>query len=97
MVLAGVFAAPAYPLEEVRDPTGAGDTFAGGFMGYLARSREVTPDAMRRAMVYGATMGSFAVAGFGVRGFDGVGLDQILTRVHQFSDLTHVPLAERIE
>jgi sugar/nucleoside kinase (ribokinase family) len=91
------FYVPAFPLEEVFDPTGAGDAFAGGFMGYLARASEVTPDAMRRAMVYGATMGSFAVAGFGVRGFDGVGLDQILTRVHQFSDLTHVPLAERIE
>ena len=49
----GVFAAPAYPLEEVVDPTGAGDTFAGGFMGYLARARDLGPQAVRRAMFYG--------------------------------------------
>ena len=91
------FYAPAFPLEEVFDPTGAGDAFAGGFMAYLARTGEITPDAMRRAMVYGATMGSFAVAGFGVRGFDDIRLADVLHRVRQFAELTHVPMAERIE
>jgi len=91
------FYVPAFPLEEVFDPTGAGDAFAGGFMGYLARSRQTSPDSMRRAMVYGATMGSFAVAGFGVRGFDTIDLGHVLERVQMFADLTHVPLAERIE
>jgi sugar/nucleoside kinase (ribokinase family) len=91
------FYVPAYPLEEVFDPTGAGDAFAGGFLGYLARSGEVTPESMRRAMVFGATMGSFAVAGFGVRGFDGVEYATVIERVERFADLTHVPLAERIE
>lgn len=91
------FYVPAWPLEEVFDPTGAGDAFAGGFMAYLARSRDVSSDAMRRAMVYGAAMGSYAVAGFGVRGFDTVSLGDVLTRVRRFTDLTHVPVAERIE
>jgi sugar/nucleoside kinase (ribokinase family) len=91
------FYVPAFPLEEVFDPTGAGDAFAGGFLVYLARTDQISPDGMRRAMVYGATMGSYAVAGFGVRGFDGISLDQVLDRVRRFVDLTNVPLAERIE
>jgi len=91
------FYVPAFPLEEVFDPTGAGDAFAGGFMGYLARSRQTSPDSMRRAMVYGSTMGSFAVAGFGVKGFDAIDLGDVLARVQMFADFTHVPLAERIE
>ena len=91
------FYVPAFPLEEVFDPTGAGDAFAGGFMAYLARCRENTDAAMRRAMVYGAAMGSYAVAGFGVRGFESLTLADVLTRVRQFTDLTHVPVAEQIE
>lgn len=91
------FYAPAFPLEEVFDPTGAGDAFAGGFMAYLARTGATSGEAMRRAMVYGATMGSFAVSDFGLRGFDGVGLADVLRRVQQFADLTHVPMAESIE
>ncbi len=91
------FYTPAFPLEEVFDPTGAGDAFAGGFLGYLARTGQLGPDGMRRAMVYGATMGSFAVAGFGVRGFEQVGLDHVLERVQRFVDLTHVPMAEQVE
>ncbi len=66
------FHVPAFPLEEVFDPTGAGDAFAGGFMGYLARARQIDTDHLRRAMVYGSAMGSYSVAGFGIRGFDGV-------------------------
>src|SRR5206468_3098788 len=58
------FIVPAYPLETVFDPTGAGDTFAGGFMGYLAGQDQVTPTAMRRAMVNGSVMASFTVEDF---------------------------------
>ena len=88
------FHIPAYPLEEVFDPTGAGDAFAGGFMGYLARVDAVDTDHLRRAMVYGATMGSYSVAGFGVRGFEGVTAADVEQRVRQFIDLTHIPAAE---
>ncbi len=88
------FWVPAFPLEEVFDPTGAGDAFAGGFMGYLARIGGTTGDHLRRAMVYGAAMGSFAVRGFGVRGFDDVDSARVAERVAAFQDLTHIPLAE---
>lgn len=90
------FYVPAYPLEEVFDPTGAGDAFAGGFMGYLARVDSVAPEQLRRAMVYGSAMGSFAVQGFGVKGFDGVDYNKVQGRVQAFVDLTHVPAAERL-
>ena len=90
------FYAPAFPLEEVFDPTGAGDAFAGGFMGYLARIDSITEDSMRSAMVYGAAMGSYAVAHFGIRGFDGVTLIDVQRRVRTFHDLTHVALAELV-
>ena len=88
------FYVPAFPLEEVFDPTGAGDAFAGGFMGYLARTDDTGSDNLRRAMVYGATMGSYAVARFGIRGFDGVTLTEVEDRVRRFRDLTHVVAAE---
>jgi sugar/nucleoside kinase (ribokinase family) len=88
------FHIPAFPLEEVFDPTGAGDAFAGGFMGYLAGATDTSTDALRRAMVYGATMGSYSVSGFGIRGFEGVTRSDVEERVRQFVDLTHVPAAE---
>lgn len=88
------FYVPAYPLEEVFDPTGAGDAFAGGFMGYLARVDSTAPRDLRRAMVYGAAMGGFAVQGFGVKGFDGVEYSHVRDRVQAFIDLTMVELAE---
>ena len=88
------FHVPAYPLEEVFDPTGAGDAFAGGFMGYLARANSVDTEHLRRAMVYGATMGSYSVSGFGVKGFEGVTTEDVEQRVRQFVDLTHIPSAE---
>ncbi|HEX5387542.1 MAG TPA: PfkB family carbohydrate kinase [Gemmatimonadales bacterium] len=90
------FYVPAFPLEEVFDPTGAGDSFAGGFMGYLARAGASGRDQLRRAMVYGAAMGSYAVASFGIRGFDGVTMSDVERRVHAFRDLTHVVLAEPV-
>lgn len=90
------FAIPAYPLEEVFDPTGAGDAFAGGFMGYLARVGEADTDRMRRAMVYGSTMGSYSVSGFDVQGFQGVSSADVEQRVRVFTDLTQIPAAEQI-
>lgn len=88
------FYIPAYPLEEVFDPTGAGDAFAGGFMGFLARMDSTESAALRRAMVYGAVMGSFAVEGFGIRGFETVDQTEVQRRVEAFVDLTSIPAAE---
>ena len=88
------FFTPAFPLEEVFDPTGAGDAFAGGFMAYLARSGAVGDVEFRRAMVYGSVMGSFAVSQFGINGFEGVTRDQVERRARAFRQLTHVELAE---
>jgi sugar/nucleoside kinase (ribokinase family) len=90
------FYVPAYPLENVFDPTGAGDAFAGGFMAYLARTGSVAEDNVRRAMVYGAAMGSYAVEEFGIRGFDRITLADVEARVRAFQDLTHVSLAQAL-
>jgi sugar/nucleoside kinase (ribokinase family) len=90
------FYVPAFPLETVYDPTGAGDAFAGGFMAYLARRGSVDQENIRRAMVYGAAMGSYAVEQFGIRGFEQVTLGDVERRVRAFQDLTHVELAEGI-
>nr|MBA2627816.1 sugar kinase [Gemmatimonadales bacterium] len=92
-----IFYAPAFPLEEVFDPTGAGDAFAGGFMGYLAACNATGEDDLRRAMIYGATMGSYAVQQFGIRGFDGVTRENVEQRARAFHDLTQVTLAEFAE
>ncbi|HEU4698027.1 MAG TPA: PfkB family carbohydrate kinase [Gemmatimonadales bacterium] len=91
------FYVPAFPLESVFDPTGAGDSFAGGFMGYLAHRDSTAHDDLRRAMVYGAVMGSYAVEQFGIRGFDGVTRADIENRARAFRDLTRVDLAEPVE
>jgi sugar/nucleoside kinase (ribokinase family) len=88
------FYVPAFPLETVFDPTGAGDAFAGGFMAYLARTASLDQDNIRRAMVYGAAMGSYAVEQFGIRGFEPISLTDVQHRVRAFQDLTHVHLAE---
>jgi sugar/nucleoside kinase (ribokinase family) len=90
------FYVPAFPLESVFDPTGAGDAFAGGFMAYLARTGELSEDNIRRAMVYGAAMGSYAVEQFGIRGFERITLTDVEERVRAFQDLTHVRLAEAL-
>jgi sugar/nucleoside kinase (ribokinase family) len=82
-----VFHVPAFPLEEVFDPTGAGDAFAGGFVGHLARSDDTSPANLRRAMVYGAAMGSFAVGSFSVERFTQIGPADVTARVREFADL----------
>ncbi len=90
------FWVPAFPLEEVFDPTGAGDAFAGGFMGYVARTGDLSDDNLRRAMLYGSAMGGFAVEKFGIAGFDGVTLEQVHRRVQGIKRLMHVTLPEQI-
>jgi len=88
------FKVPAYPLQEVFDPTGAGDAFAGGFMAYLASSGGLSPGNLRRAMVYGAAMGSFAVEAFGIQGFDNVKPADVRARVRAFKELVHFDVDE---
>jgi cytidine kinase len=83
------FAVPAYPLESVFDPTGAGDTFAGGFMGYLASQAEITEDALRRAMVYGSVMASFNVEEFGTERVDRLSYEEINERFRNYKRMTH--------
>jgi sugar/nucleoside kinase (ribokinase family) len=83
-----IFYAPAYPLESVFDPTGAGDSFAGGFVGYLARSRDLSEANLRRAVIHGSVMGSFAVEKFSVTRLLEVTPDDIARRVADFFRLT---------
>ena len=83
------FAAPAYPLEEVRDPTGAGDSFAGGFMGYLARSGERGDAAIRQAIIMGSVMASFNVEQFSLERMRRLTLAEIEDRFRAFKALTH--------
>ena len=85
----GYFVVPAYPLETVFDPTGAGDTFAGGFMGYLASQGEVTESTLRRAMIYGSVMASFNVEKFGTERVDALEYDEINLRFRDFKKMTH--------
>ena len=84
------FRAPALPLEEVVDPTGAGDSFAGGFFGYLASQPEVTLAVYRNAMFYGSVMGSFAVERFGTERLQTLSREEIDARFDQFRELTHL-------
>src|SRR3954447_13056664 len=82
-----VFLAPAYPLEEVFDPTGAGDSFAGGFMGHIARTGSLDIENLRRAVIYGSVMGSFAVERFSVERLITITPKDISARVAEFKRL----------
>jgi sugar/nucleoside kinase (ribokinase family) len=84
------FRAPAMPIDEVRDPTGAGDSFAGGFMGYLASQGEVNRRVLRHAMFYGSVMGSFAVERFGTERLQSLTREEIDQRFNMFRELTHL-------
>ncbi|MSP17302.1 MAG: sugar kinase [Myxococcales bacterium] len=86
---AGIFAAPAFPLEDVVDPTGAGDSFAGGFMGYLARAGELSPSTLRCAMIYGSVMASFCVEALSLGRLGRLTLAEITARYRAFHELTH--------
>jgi sugar/nucleoside kinase (ribokinase family) len=83
------FAIPAYPLESVFDPTGAGDTFAGGFMGYLASRENVDDDALRRAVIFGSVMASFNVEEFGTERVRRLTHEEINERFRDFKRMTH--------
>jgi sugar/nucleoside kinase (ribokinase family) len=88
----GVFCVPAFPLEEPHDPTGAGDSFAGGFMGYLASAGKTTDLALRRAMVYGSVLGSFTVEKFGLDRLRKLKRNEIHARARHFAKLTQFKL-----
>lgn len=83
-----VFSAPAYPLEELSDPTGAGDCFAGGFVGYLAKSQDTTEDKLRKAVIYGSVMASFNVEDFSLGRLKTLTIDEIEKRFESFRKLT---------
>ena len=86
------FRAPALPLAEVVDPTGAGDSFAGGFYGYIASQKELTPAVFRTAMFYGGVMGSFAVEKFGTERLQEVTRQEIEERFQLFREMSHLDL-----
>lgn len=89
-----IFFCPALPLEDVFDPTGAGDSFAGGFMGYLARTGDASFTNMKRAIIYGSTLASFSVEKFGIDHFKEIIRRDIDDRVEEFVELmeVHMPL-----
>lgn len=84
------FRAPTLPIEAVTDPTGAGDSFAGGFMGYIASQEKLTRDVFKRAMFYGGVMGSFAVEAFGTERLQKLTREEIDERYKVFRELTHL-------
>ena len=86
-----IFVAPAYPLEDIQDPTGAGDTFMGGFAGYLAREGRITTDTLKFAVIYGSAMASFVVERFGPERLLPLTEDVINTRLQAFHDLSAIP------
>ena len=85
----GIFSAPAFPLDEVHDPTGAGDTFAGGFMGHLAKAGDFSNVQLRRAVIYGSVMASYAVEEFGLARLLRLTPKEIEARYREFKNLTH--------
>lgn len=88
-----VFFAPALPLEDVFDPTGAGDTFAGGFIGYLAETKDISFENMKRAIIYGSAMASFCVEKFGTERIANLTQTEVEERVQQFIDLVQFDIS----
>lgn len=88
-----VFFAPALPLEEVYDPTGAGDSFAGGFIGYLAKTKDISFENMKRAIIFGSAMASFTVEKFGTERLIGLSQKDIDRRVQEFVDLVEFDIS----
>ena len=85
---ANVFYAPALPLEEVFDPTGAGDTFAGGFSGYIAQSEDISFENMKNAIIHGSNLASFCVEKFGTERMVNLNKEDVYARLQQFKSLT---------
>ena len=88
-----VFVAPALPLEEVFDPTGAGDTFAGGFMGHIARTEDISFENMKRAIIVGSALASFCVEKFGPERLKEVTREEIQERIRQFVQLANFDIS----
>jgi sugar/nucleoside kinase (ribokinase family) len=88
-----VFFAPALPLEDVFDPTGAGDSFAGGFIGYLANTKDISFDNMKRAIIFGSATASFCVQKFGTQSLEGLTDEQVDSRVQEFIELVQFDIA----
>ncbi len=88
-----VFFAPALPLEEVFDPTGAGDSFAGGFIGYLSKTKDISFENMKRAIIFGSAMASFTVEKFGTERLIGLTQQDVEDRVQEFVDLVQFDIA----
>lgn len=84
-----IFFAPALPLEEVFDPTGAGDTFAGGFIGYLTKTRDISFNNMKRAVISGSNLASFCVEKFGTERMEDLTVNEVGERLQQFKELSH--------
>jgi sugar/nucleoside kinase (ribokinase family) len=84
------FRAPSLPIDEVKDPTGAGDSFAGGFMGYIAAQEQLNREVMKRALFYGGVMGSLAVERFGTERLQSLTREEIDGRFQVFRELTHL-------
>lgn len=87
------FFAPALPLEEVFDPTGAGDTFAGGFVGYLAQTQDISFENMKNAVIFGSTLASFCVEKFGTERMESLTLAEVDARIEQFKQLTRFEIS----
>jgi sugar/nucleoside kinase (ribokinase family) len=88
-----VFFAPALPLEDVFDPTGAGDSFAGGFIGYLAKTKDISFENMKRAIIFGSAMASFTVEKFGTERLIGLSQQDVSNRVQEFVDLVQFDIS----
>lgn len=88
-----VFFAPALPLEEVFDPTGAGDTFAGGFLGYIASTNDISFENMKRAVIYGSAMASFCVEKFGTERLQNLSDAEVKSRIREFIDLVQFEIS----
>lgn len=88
-----VFFAPALPLEDVFDPTGAGDTFAGGFIGYIAQTKDISFDNMKRAIIYGSAMASFCVEKFGTERIENLNQEEVEERIQEFIDLVQFDIS----
>ena len=88
-----VFFAPALPLEEVFDPTGAGDSFAGGFIGYLAKTNDISFENMKRAVINGSAMASFCVEKFGTQKLIEINQDDVDARINEFVNLVQFDIA----
>jgi sugar/nucleoside kinase (ribokinase family) len=85
-----VFTTPGYPVEEVFDPTGAGDAFAGGFIGCLAKTGDLSDDGMKRAVVYGSVLASYCIEDFSLAGLKDLTEDKLLARAQEFQKLSRV-------